>query len=61
MKSCLHNKPLTRANTHTTEDRNFVLEEWIDRELALLEEKHSEFVTRDSLARHFSAEKSSRR
>lgn len=31
------------------------LSDWLDGQLEELEEKHGSFVTRDSLARHFSA------
>ena len=44
--------PFGAKTGRTEESRLFA---WLDRQLAELEEKHAGFVTRNSLARHYSA------
>ena len=61
MNSPIHKKSLAPSVPAPGEFSELTLSAWIDEQLADLEKRHAEFVTRDSLARHFKPNKSGRR
>ena len=60
MNAHIHNTTLAPSVWSNLEENGDCLSTWLDGQLAMLEEKHSGFVTRDSLARHFGGEDSRR-